>query len=459
MTPDEVDALIVPLEEELAARRAEANETSAAMTAIRSKITSADTAVKSLRTKLLAIDSPIVTPPPPIVTPPPVVVPPVTAPPLLTADRLKHVGYFRLPRDGSNGRSFEYGGGPIAYDRAEHTLFVGSLNGRAVAEVSIPSVTGGAFATYVQGFQDPTEGKVIQALGPNPMNEDTLPGLLVVGSQLIGTASIYYDSDNHQRRSHYRRSRLLSPSGQVTDFVGAWRADRTGYVAGYLAHVPPEWQARLKGSIVTGQFGIPIIGRASFGPSAFALAPAFTAWPLELLPATPLVYYTGDHPTIGGWNEDSTLTFGPTTIGGGLALIDGTATALFFGRTGIGPYGYGKGTADPTLHGQVDPTDQGTWVYDPVNPYKGTHAYPYRYQIWAYDLNDWAAVAAGTKQPWEIVPYGVWPLVLPTPEASFRGIGGVDYNPALRHLYVSQLSADEDGYAHRAYIHVIEITI
>ena len=79
--------------------------------------------------------------------------------------------------------------------------------------------------------------------------------------------------------------------------------------------------------------------------------------------------------------------------------------------------------ADPSLAIAPDP-EGGAYCYDPTNSYKGPHAYPYRYQIWAYDLNDFAAVKAGTKQPWDVVPYGVWPLELPTPESTTT-LGGV----------------------------------
>ena len=35
---------------------------------------------------------------------------------------------------------------------------------------------------------------------------------------------------------------------------------------------------------------------------------------------------------------------------------------------------------------------------------QGTHAYPYRYYVWAYDADDLAAVKAGQQQPWDVHP-------------------------------------------------------
>ena len=124
-----------------------------------------------------------------------------------------------------------------------------------------------------------------------------------------------------------------------------------------------------------------------------------------------------------------------------MAVIAGTRTVLYFGRNGLGAYCYGTGTADPSRWSAPSRPMAAPYCYDPTNSYKAPHAYPYRYQVWAYDLNDFAAVKAGTKQPWDVVPYGVWPLDLPTPESSVR-LGGVGYDAQRQLLYVSQLRAD-----------------
>jgi hypothetical protein len=75
---------------------------------------------------------------------------------------------------------------------------------------------------------------------------------------------------------------------------------------------------------------------------------------------------------------------------------------------------------------------------------KGQHGYPYRYQIWAYDLNDFAAVKAGKKQPWDVKPYGVWALDQLSGEVG-TGIGGLGYDSARQTIYVSQLNANRVG--------------
>jgi hypothetical protein len=77
------------------------------------------------------------------------------------------------------------------------------------------------------------------------------------------------------------------------------------------------------------------------------------------------------------------------------------------------------------------------------------------YQVWAYDLNDLAAVKNGTKQPWQVAPYATWALDLPTPDPNWKGLGGVGYDATHQLLYVSQLWADRDTTT--AVIHVFRI--
>ncbi len=376
---------------------------------------------------------------------------PATQPRLAFAD-LSYVGGFRLPAEASNGDTFSFGGKLLTFNPASNSLFVGSRAGR-VAEVSIPSPVNNSnpaampFASYLQPFADPTEGNLSRITGEGV----ALDGLMVYGNRLYGTASVYYDANNVQQVSHYSRSlQLNEPSFQGWSRV--WDAGKSGFVSGSMSVVPPEWRNLLGGPAATGQCCIPIVWRTSWGPSAFAFDP--TQIGQQAVAASPLLYYPGEHPTLGLW-DSSNPTYGATIQMGGMAIIAGTRTVLYFGRNGTGPNCYGNGTNDRSLDGLVG-ADGAHWCYDPTSTDKSQHAYPYRYQIWAYDLNDFAAVKAGTKQPWEIVPYGVWPFDFPTAEASVR-IGGVGYDAANQLLYVSQILADKDGYSYRPIVHVIRV--
>ena len=374
--------------------------------------------------------------------------------PLLTESSLQYLGGFRLPAGQTNGVDFSFGGRVIALNPEGPSMFVASLRG-SVAEVTIPvpvhsaNVSELPIASLVQPFADPTEGHLrdVASIGVN------ITGLLVFGKRLYGAASIYYDASNSQSVSHFSRSLRLDEKS-FSGWSRVWDAGRVGYVSGMMALVPSEWQARLGGPAVTGQCCIPIVTRTSVGPAAFAFDPVKIGQPT--VSATPLVYYTMDQATLGPW-EGSNPTYGATTMIQALTVIAGSRTMLYLGSNGMGPHCYGNGSANKALHGTKG-TDGATVCYDPTNNSKGSHAYPYRSQIWAYDLNDLAAVKAGKKKPWQVEPYGVWPLTFPTSESSMR-LGGVGYDAERQIIYVAQLGADSERQANRPVMHAFQIAL
>jgi hypothetical protein len=163
------------------------------------------------------------------------------------------------------------------------------------------------------------------------------------------------------------------------------------------------------------------------------------------------VYYTLANPTLGVWTTGNTdpngYGYGPandlynmTATFMGCVFPKDTRTVLFFGTNGIGPQCYGSG------------------CYPGAG--QGPHADPYRYQVWAYDALELAQVAAGTKNPWEVIPYAYWGLTLPhstytvsvqQPDGSivtetrtfFPGINGSAYDPTTNRIYVLQSRGEE----------------
>jgi hypothetical protein len=111
---------------------------------------------------------------------------------------------------------------------------------------------------------------------------------------------------------------------------------------------------------------------------------------------------------------------------------------LFFGTQGIGRFCYGEGTSDRAL--AFKPTPDGTiWCYDPADSSKGTHAYPYVPEVWAYDAAELAAVRAGRMRPWQVRPYAAWRLSLPFDAPQ---IGGAAYDPAHGLIYLTHQYTD-----------------
>ena len=221
-------------------------------------------------------------------------------------------------------------------------------------------------------------------------------------------------------------------------------SERAGYVSGYMTLVPQSWRAMLGGPALTGQSTIPIITRTSFGPAVSVFDPDDIGVK-DPVPATALLYYPQAHPLMNAWDVQSEYFNGTTGIRG-VVFPEGTRSVLFFGRQGTGPFCYGLGTADRALVGTTYRDGVTKWCSEPDAPpegsSKGNHAYPYRYQVWAYDALDLAKVKAGELQPWEVRPYAMWPLTLPQAPSSnsFAStyINGAAYDPARRRIFLTQ---------------------
>jgi hypothetical protein len=351
-----------------------------------------------------------------------------TQPGLLHQSDLQYVGAFKLPSGTFGASSFSYGGTALAFNPANNSLFlVGHDHQQAVAEVRIPTsvvnssnLNNLATATVLQPFVN------VLSRVPNDTLTGTVKvgGLMVVNGQLVGTAYEYYDGDANAVQSHF----VLNSLNLSTASVGGLYTVGTlggGFVGGYMAPVPAEWQAALGAPYVTGQAALSIIGRTSSGPALFGFDPArLGAIPA---PATPYVNYPLSNP-LGVIDQANPYFNGNTEIKG-VVFAPGTRSVLFFGSHGIGAVGYGE------PHEFNDPHRGG----------KGWHSVNgnYAYQVWAYDVNDLIAVRNGQKQPWEIRPYEVWNFDLPLPDGA-KHIGGAAFDAATGRLYVSQQHTGPD---------------
>jgi len=380
---------------------------------------------------------------------------PVKTNKLLQPADFTYLGAFRVPQGDLGGPQYHglsYGGSAIAYNPANNSLFiVGHDHDQLVAEISIPAPVVSSdlnklnTATVLQNLSDITEGNLtrIRAGGAaETSNRVKIGGLLVDGNYLIGTAYNYYDGDKSAVLSHFKSGKNLAELG---DFQGMYRvgsypaAPQAGFVAGYMSNVPAEYRAALGGTTLTGQACLSVVGRTSWGPSAFAFDPARLGID-NPVPAAPLVYYPLDHQTLGPWGHplppNPYISIADTIAGA--VFPAGTRSILFIGKHGLGSSCYGVGGAtDPGGHPGVD------FCYDPGNSYKGTHSWPYVNQVWSYDVNDFLAVRNGLKNPWEIIPYSATPFVLPTIQQDNTVQSGASaYDETGKRMYLVQPGAD-----------------
>jgi hypothetical protein len=364
--------------------------------------------------------------------------------PRVSPQDLTYRGAFRLPAGATETATFNYGGTALAFNPARRSLFItGHDWHQRTAEVAIPelriatSVGQLATAQLVQGFRDPTEGR-LRWVNPSDPNSQKVGGHLVHGDRLVVSVYSYYDGAGTQLASHFVRPLDLAATGRVEGPVRVGRL-YPGFVSGYMTPVPAEWQAVLGGPALTGNCCLAIASTQSNGPSVSTFDPATLATGAEAA-SNLLVGYPLGQPLGPGETTQNPL-YNLTTQIRGVVFPPGTRSVLFFGRHGVGPYCYGSGAE----------------CRDPADDSKGTHAYPYRYQVWAYDANDLAAVRRGSRAASRVQPYATWNFNLPFERASAQNlIGGAAYDPQTRLLYVSQQCADTDC---APLIHAFELRI
>lgn len=381
------------------------------------------------------------------------------AEPLLQQSNMEYQGAFRLPR-GRHGispqvyDSFAYGGTALAYNPANDSLFVvGHDWEQRVAEIRIPKIVNNtqldklSVAGVIQGVHDITEGRMANILAGESFFPGTVKigGLLVYNGKLVGTSYAYFDGAGQAALSHFISSPNLSATG---DFQGMFKVGLNigaGFVDGYMALIPKAWQAFFGGPALTGNAALGVVSRTSYGPSSFVFDPD------ELgrenpVPAAAVVYYPQKHATLGDWGSTNPYFNGTTQIRG-LVFPAGWRSVLFFGRHGTGKFCYGAGIGEAALA-----TTSGQ-CYDPADSSKGTHGYPYVYQVWAYDALDLLAVKNGEKKPWGIKPYAIWQFNLPFGKSNAI-INGAAYDPQGRRIFISAAYGDNDG---MPLIHVFEL--
>lgn len=347
--------------------------------------------------------------------------------PLVQKDNLVYQGAFRVPQGTDENNTFNYGGTSLAYNPANNSLFMtGHDWNQLSAEIRIPTLVNSTSigslntASIIQGFKDPTEGKLGQ-INPGDPNSKKVGGQLVYNGKLYMTGYSYYDGAGTQRFSHFSRPLSLTTTGQVAGPYKLTGPD-VHWVSGYMGLIPPEWQSSLGGPALTGNCCLAIASVQSNGPSVSVFDPTTIAsGSAKVLVGYPL----GSE--LGPGEATTNTLYNLTTKVRGVVFPTGTRSVLFFGRHGTGTYCYGTGAE----------------CNDPADDSKGTHAYPYRYQVWAYDANDLLAVKNGSKSASAVEPYAVWTYNLP-----FEGsggshmIGGAAFDPASGLIYVSQQCSD-----------------
>lgn len=440
--------------------------------------------LRQLLAELTAVLESVPPPPPPPVDPPvdppvvpvdPPVVPAPGGPPpaglLDVTTAFTYLGACRTsPPETDTAPSFGFSQGPLAFTPTG-TLFIGkpNLEGNPtamLAEIALPTTlvvpppTGDVsmlpLTTIVQPLTDPCEGQA-NLFGDDGVLPNVLGGLTVLpDGTLHGAGYLFYDANGTVTKSHYRRAADLKAKS-FSGWFAVGPPSRQGFVGQGIVAIPAGWQARLGGTHLATGGALAIISRTSAGPSA-TVFDATQGDGQHDVPGTLLLGYDMDHQTLGTY-EGVTGTASPaynmaTALGGAFIVGD---SLIFVGVTGLGKAAYGSGTSDKALDGTLTGEGTDTWVYDPISGDKGGHAYPYVHYLWAYNLHDLAAVKAGTKTYWEVVPYQMAELKIPTPLAVTAS--SMAYDAATKRLVVLQPTTDpsDSGYYAGPVLHVYQV--
>lgn len=388
-------------------------------------------------------EAPTPTPVPPTAVPPtavpPTAVPPTPVPPtpeppgpdelptrLLGVDDFEYQGSFTVPEGpGGSEASLNYVGSGLAYNPARDSLFItGHDWHQLTAEITIPvpgveaDIADLPRASFIRTPEDATDGALPNLSDPADDTYGRVGGYLVDGEQLLVSGFDYYDASNEQVRSHLVTNIDLGASSEMLslsdDVPARW-------LGGSMAHIPQQWQESFGGDPwLTGLGGISIASNSSVGPAAATFSPATLQGndPAQLVVGYPLADAL-DGPTTQSdvWNLTSTPR--------GIVFPTDTASVLFFGSHGVGPYCYGSGA------------DCG----DPASSSQGTHAYPYRAQLWAYDAAELVAVFTGERTPQSLRPYLAAGFDLPY-DWPQPAIVGAAYDEASGRIFLTQTMVD-----------------
>ena len=356
--------------------------------------------------------------------------------PLVAMEELQYVGAFRLPADEFGISSMNYSEGPLAYSPARDSiLIVGHSHQQAVAEFTVPGIVNSTELADLPMAVAPrqTFATVLDRTPDgNPESLDRIGGLAVIPGadhdELLVNAYEYYDAPGDNTLTTLVVRDATDLAGATVDGYVAF-AGGAGHTSGWLSLIPLEWQTALGGRYLTGQSsGMPIIGRSSVGPSAFAFDPDDVG-EAGTIPTETLLDFSLDHPlhadlenAVGDndlWTHLSRVTYG--------FIAPGTRTYVTLGYSG----GHASGVCYKCTQ------DNG----NVCGGYCAPQADDYDQYVWLWDVDDLVAVREGRTEPHAVRPYAYGPFATPF-ETDLHQLGGASFDPAAGLLYITVQEAD-----------------
>lgn len=385
--------------------------------------------------------------------------------PRLTPADLRYKGAFAYPA----GDEWTYSGHALAYypsgdatgpdDGYPGSLFaVGHAWQQQVGEINIPApvittvLDALPQATVLQAQGDITGGWLNHCTYDPGCEYREVAGLEYLDNvdKIAWNLRDWYNVDGGDQDSLGWSERNLS-NAQGVWHIGPRNNDafHNAKTSHYLFKAPVEFAAQHLGGkwLLAGNARPAGALGGSQGPTLYATAPWTDGNPPasgQNLTALALLYY----PPVDGCvenNDDARCLYphyrADDSWGGGAWIeAGGKSAVILMGRKGLGNscYGIPGQECQPSLC----TTD------------KGWHADPYEPQLLFYDPADLAAVAAGAKEPWTVLPYTIYRPVNELLRPDCAILNAVAYDAAHHLIYATESQAGPGG---ETVVHVWEV--
>jgi len=355
--------------------------------------------------------------------------------PLFDISKIQYKGAFRIPASTYGASSINYSEGPIAYNAANHSLYVvGHDHHQGIGEFSIPELIVGEIAELNMSInlQPFVQHLGIADCGPS-QGIDQIGGMMMIDGALYVNAYEYYDANG----SVTNTTMIIDDPTQLssTSVRGFFNFEGgAGHTSGWMSSIPLPWRDSLGGSHITGQSsGIPIISRTSVGPSAFSFTPLSpeAGCEVEMIPTNRLLDFSLANPLHSDLSNDSGFNdlwthLSRATYG---MIVPGTKTYLTIGSTG--------GHKSGVCYKCEQDNENLCGGYCPPEASDRDQYY------WLWDLTDLLAVKNGEMEAHDVRPYDYGPFHTPF-ESVTKQIGGGTFDTATSTLYLSLQRADTE---------------
>ena len=344
-------------------------------------------------------------------------------------------GAFGLPKKLSDGK-FRSSRGGIGKKDAGHLYVKGTTDAdtMGVSVFSIPELSKGLFdelpVTTASPFID-IEGQVDK----HGQKNNRMTSMIEYNGYLIGGMIHNYEAGADDTHFLWRYNGLVVEGLYANE--GDYRA------MGWITPIPLEWQEALGSThIMGGGHNYSISGRASIGPSAFGvdLNQVTADVVVEPIKATAFMDYdrAKDHALFKTKYPEITAHHGLDNLRCNIEQVDDPAIP------GPNRVSYGDPLLGPTLGNDIWISNTrsgigfiipGTCTYAVIGTmyglesgaayrirddqgvqYNGPHSYvqdDWTHMVWLFDVNDFLEVKAGTKKPYDMLPYEYHPIDIP----------------------------------------------